>query len=96
MVRGFAFLSLGTQNLHCNKLVVAIGVCDICRGDAACVCTNVCTDVADAFVGRRTRRVRLEHASLVQRDGASLRFARRRVASSAAGWIRPVALQQPR
>ena len=66
--------------------------------------SNVCVwmspthslDVAHAFASRRTRRVRLEHASLVQRDGASLRVARRRVESSAAGGIRPVALQQPR
>ena len=55
--------------------------------------SNVCVwmspthslDVAHAFASRRTRRVRLEHASLVQREVVSLRFARFRVDSVGGG-----------
>ena len=75
---------LALASTHGSRLNLT-RVCNICRGGAACVCTNVCTDVADAFAGRRTRRVRLDDASLVQRDVVSLRFVRRRVDSVGGG-----------
>ena len=78
--------------IYLSESVVSLSltrVRNICRGGATSVCTDVvecvCMDVADAFVGRRTRRVRLEHASLVQREVVSLRFARFRVDSVGGG-----------